>query len=163
MKMIKWFLATFLGLVLILVTFVIIDISPFYPLLTAEDPSPQAFQTPPGVSIDLRSDIVFLTASEMAHKIREKELTAVEVVEAHLSQIYAFNPQVNAVVTIDAEGALKRAKEADMALNQGKLWGPLHGVPFTVKDHLATKSIRTTSGFGPLKDVVPEMPLLLHV
>ena len=156
MKMIKWFLATFLGLVLILVTFVIIDISPFYPLLTADDPSPQAFQTPPGVSIDLRSDIVFLTASEMAHKIREKELTAVEVVEAHLSQIYAFNPQVNAVVTIDAEGALKRAKEADLSLNQGKLWGPLHGVPFTVKDHLATKSIRTTSGFGPLKDVVPD-------
>ena len=59
MKMIKWFLATFLGLVLILVTFVIIDIRPFYPLLTAENPLTQAFQTPPGVSIDLRSDIVF--------------------------------------------------------------------------------------------------------
>ena len=92
----------------------------------------------------------------MARKIREKELTSLEVIEAHLNQIYLFNPKINALVTVDAEAALKRAKEADSALNQGKLWGPLHGVPFTVKDHLATKLVRTTSGYGPLKDFVPD-------
>jgi len=156
MKVIKWILGIFVSLVIILAALVAIDISPYFALISTEQPTPQPYQTPSGVKIKLRSDIVSLTASEMARKIREKELSSVEVVEAHLSQIYQFNPQINAIVTLDAEGALQRAREADQALASGQLWGPLHGVPFTIKDHIATKSMRTTSGFGPLKDVVPD-------
>jgi len=156
MKALKWILGILVSLVIILAAMVAIDISPYFALISAEHPTPQPYQAPSGVKIKLRSDIVSLTASEMARKIREKELSSVEVVEAHLSQIYQFNPQVNAIVTLDAEGALKRAREADQALAAGQLWGPLHGIPFTIKDQIATKSIRTTSGFGPLKDVVPD-------
>ena len=156
MKALKWILGILVSLVIILAAMVAIDISPYFALISAEHPTPQPYQAPSGIKIKLRSDIVSLTASEMARKIREKELSSVEVVEAHLSQIYQFNPQVNAIVTLDAEGALKRAREADQALASGQLWGPLHGVPFTIKDQIATKSMRTTSGFGPLKDVVPD-------
>lgn len=156
MKALKWIFGILVSLVIILAALVAIDISPYFALISAEHPTPQPYQAPSGVKIKLRSDIVSLTASEMARKIREKELSSVEVVEAHLSQIYQFNPQVNAIVTLDAEGALRRAREADQALAAGQLWGPLHGVPFTIKDQIATKSMRTTSGFGPLKDVVPD-------
>ena len=156
MKTIKWNFTILFGLLLILVVLFFIDVSPYYNLISTEDPTPSPFQSPDQLNSELRSDIVFLSASEMAQKIREKELTSLEVIEAHLNQIYLFNPKINALVTVDAEAALKRAKEADSALKQGKLWGPLHGVPFTVKDHLATKSVRTTSGYGPLKDFVPD-------
>ena len=156
MKALKWIFGILVSLVIVLAALVAIDISPYFALISAEHPTPQPYQTPSGIKIELRSDIVSLTASEMAHKIREKELSSVEVVEAHLSQIYQFNPRVNAVVTLDAEGALQRAREADQALAAGQLWGPLHGIPFTIKDQIATKSMRTTSGFGPLKDVVPD-------
>ena len=156
MKTIKWIFTILFGLLLILVVLVFIDVSPYYNLISTEDPTPSPFQSPDQLNSELRSDIVFLSASEMAQKIREKELTSLEVIEAHLNQIYLFNPKINALVTVNAEAALKRAKEADSALNQGKVWGPLHGVPFTVKDHLATKSVRTTSGYGPLKDFVPD-------
>ena len=113
MKVIKWILGIFVSLVIILAALVAIDISPYFALISTEQPTPQPYQTPSGVKIKLRSNIVSLTASEMARKIREKELSSVEVVEAHLSQIYQFNPQINAIVTLDAEGALQRAREAD--------------------------------------------------
>ena len=156
MKIIK-LLTSILGILfLIILTLIIIDLRPHFDLITSDETIPEPYQSPSEKTINLRSDIVFLSASEMASKIREGSLSSVEVVEAHLSQIYKFNHKINAVITVDAEGALKRAKEADNALKKGQIWGPLHGVPFTVKDHLATKSIRTTSGFGPLKDVIPD-------
>ena len=144
MKALKWIFGILVSLVIILAALVAIDISPYFALISADHPTPQPYRVPSGVKIKLRSDIVSLTASEMAHKIREKELSSVEVVEAHLSQIYQFNPQVNAIVTLDAERALRRAREADQALAAGQLWGPLHGVPFTIKDHIATKSMNST-------------------
>ena len=156
MKIIKWIFTIFFGLLLILVVLVFIDVSPYYNLISTADPTPEPYRAPSEFNSELRSDIIFLSATEMARKIREKELTSLEVVKAHLNQIYVFNPKINPMGTVDDEGALKRAKEADSALKQGKLWGPLHGVPFTVKDHLATKSVRTTSGYGPLKDFVPD-------
>lgn len=116
--------AAIFGLVIIgVVALIIIDLSSYFGMLSSEDPVPQTYQAPSEANITLRSDIVFLSASEMAKKIREGALTSVEVVEGHLSQIYAFNPQVNAVVTVDAEGALERANKADQAFQKGKLWG----------------------------------------
>jgi amidase len=71
-------------------------------------------------------------------------------------RIEAHNPKVNAVVTVAAEQALARADEADAARARGENWGPLHGVPCTVKDLADTAGIRTTSGSLEFKDHVPE-------
>src|SRR5438034_2134546 len=99
-------------------------------------------------------DIVFSSTTQLAAAIRAGDVSATEVLEVHLAQIATHNPALNAVVTMDAEQAHKRAREADEALARGEIWGPLHGVPFTLKDAHATAGMRTTTGF-PLLDHVP--------
>lgn len=100
-------------------------------------------------------EIVYRSAAALAAAIRAGEVTATEAVEAHLARIEACNPTLNAVVTLDAERALRRARAADEALARGEIWGPLHGVPYTLKDGHATAGMRTTSGFPPLAGHVP--------
>jgi amidase len=101
-------------------------------------------------------DIVFSSTAQLAAAIRAGDVSAVEVLEAHLAQIERFNPALNAVVTLDADGARERARAADAALARGENSGPLHGVPFTLKDALATAGMRTTTGFPPFADHVPQ-------
>src|SRR5213082_733013 len=101
-------------------------------------------------------DIVFSSTTQLAAAIRAGHIAATEVLEAHLAQIATHNLTLNAVVTLDAERAYERAREADAALARGQVWGPLHGVPFTLKDALATAGMRTTTGFPPLADYVPQ-------
>jgi amidase len=103
-----------------------------------------------------RMDIVFASTTQLATAIRAGEVSAVEVLEAHLAQIEAHNPMLNAIVTLDAEQAREQARAADAALARGEDCGPLHGVPFTLKDAHATAGMRTTSGFPPLADHVPQ-------
>jgi amidase len=100
-------------------------------------------------------DIVFSSTMQLAAAIRAGHLSATAVLEAHLAQIERHNPALNAVVTLDAERAHERARAADDALARGEVWGPLHGVPFTLKDAFATAGVRTTVGFSPLADHVP--------
>ena len=76
--------------------------------------------------------------------------------DAHLEQIANHNPKLNAIVTLDLENARKRALEADVALAKGENWGPLHGVPVTIKDVFETAGLRTTSSFKPLENYVPK-------
>src|SRR6266581_6895485 len=101
-------------------------------------------------------DIVFSSTTQLAAAIRAGHVSATEVLEAHLAQINTHNPALNAIVTMDAERAHERAREADAALARGEVWGPLHGVPFTLKDAHATAGMRTTTGFPPLADYVPQ-------
>src|SRR5438093_9679390 len=100
-------------------------------------------------------DPVFATAEELAAIIRRRELSASEVVAAHLEHVARQNPLLNAIVTLDIDGAKRRASEADRAVGRGEVWGPLHGVPITIKDSLKTAGIRTTSGSPSLSDYVP--------
>jgi amidase len=100
-------------------------------------------------------DIVFSSTTQLAAAIRAGRVSATDVLEAHLAQIDKHNPALNAVVTMDAGRAREQAREADEALARGQLWGPLHGVPFTLKDAHATAGMRTTTGFPPLADYVP--------
>jgi len=100
-------------------------------------------------------DLVFTSARDLAALIRDRHVSSVEVLDALLSQISHRNGDVNAIVSLDGERARQRAKAADDALTRGELWGPLHGVPFTIKDALETAGLRTTSGFPPLSDHVP--------
>jgi amidase len=101
-------------------------------------------------------EICFLTATELTQRIRTKELSASEVMEAHLRQIERVNPRVNAIVTFLPEQALEQARAADDALARGKEIGPLHGLPVAHKDLVPTKGIRTTLGSLAFKDFIPQ-------
>ena len=101
------------------------------------------------------ANIVYSSALELSAAIRARRVSALDVVDAHLDQIEAHNTALNAVVTLDAFAARERARAADDALARGELWGPLHGVPFTLKDAHATAGMRTTTGFEPLADYLP--------
>ena len=101
-------------------------------------------------------EIVFSSATELAAAMRAGHVSAGEVLEAHLAQIEKHNTVLNAIITMDVEQARKRAREADEALARGEVWGPLHGVPFTLKDAHATAGMRTTTGFPPLANFVPQ-------
>jgi amidase len=96
-----------------------------------------------------------LSASEAAHAIRTRELSASDVVEIALDRISRFNRALNAVVTLDSDGARHRALEADRAVAAGHIWGPLHGVPVTIKDSFDTAALRTVSGYRPFTGRVP--------
>jgi amidase len=95
-------------------------------------------------------------ATALAEAIAQRKLTSTEVVRAHLDRIACLNEKYNAIVTLVEEGAMLRASEADRALAQGTRWGPLHGVPITIKDSLQTQGIRTTSGYEDLAGNVSE-------
>ncbi|PZG14511.1 amidase [Nonomuraea aridisoli] len=97
------------------------------------------------------SELCYLPASELARLIRARQVSAVEVLQAHLERIEQVNPQVNAVVTLVAEQALAAAKAADAA----EPAGPLHGVPVAHKDLVDTAGIRTTYGSPLFADHVP--------
>jgi len=99
---------------------------------------------------------VFTPAHVLAEAIRRREVSSVEVVEAYLAQIARHNPDLNAVVTLDEDGARVKAREADAALVRGEQWGPLHGVPITLEDLHPTSGMRSTWGGLPrLADHVP--------
>jgi amidase len=100
-------------------------------------------------------ELVFLPAHQMAEHVRERRVSALELLEAHLGQVVRNNVRLNALVTLDEGRARARAREADAALARGELWGPLHGVPLTIKDAFETTGLRTTSGFAPLAGHVP--------
>ena len=102
-----------------------------------------------------QNNIVFSSAIELAKSIKAGEHSSCEVVTAYYNQIEKYNKTYNAVVTFDKEHALKRAKDADLALSKGENWGRLHGVPITIKDNYKTKGILTTSGYLPLKNNIP--------
>jgi amidase len=95
------------------------------------------------------------SASDLAELIRSREVSPVEVVKAHLQRITQINPQLNAIVTL-APDALDRARVAEKALMSGSEVGPLHGVPFTIKDTIYTEGLRTTSGSRLRTDYVPD-------
>jgi len=105
--------------------------------------------------------ICFATAAEMAGMIRSKEVSAVELIRAHLEQVERVNPVVNAFVTLRAEQALDEARAADAALGKGDPLGPLHGLPIGVKDLFLTRGTRTTFGSPIYADNVPDEDSLI--
>jgi Asp-tRNA(Asn)/Glu-tRNA(Gln) amidotransferase A subunit family amidase len=94
------------------------------------------------------------SAVEVAKLIRSKEASPLEVINAYLNRIDRLNAQLNAIVTI-APDVLEQARRAETAVACGKALGPLHGVPLTIKDTIATAGIRTTSGSRVRGDFIP--------
>lgn len=101
-------------------------------------------------------EICNMTAVDMADKIRTKQISAREVMEAHLTQIENVNPRVNAIVTLHPELGLKGADAADKAISKNESVGILHGLPTAHKDLAPTKGIRTTFGSKLFKDNIPD-------
>jgi Asp-tRNA(Asn)/Glu-tRNA(Gln) amidotransferase A subunit family amidase len=91
------------------------------------------------------SDLTFLSAVAMAAQIRQRELSPVELVEAHLARIEKLNPKLNAFVQVDAEGARRQARAAEDAVSHEKL-GPLHGVPISIKSSIEVNRMRCEAG-----------------
>jgi len=92
------------------------------------------------------SDLTCLSAVAMAEQIRQKKLSPVELVEAHLNRIEKLNPKLNAFVQVDVEGARRHARTAENALAHGERMGPLHGVPITIKSSIEVKGLRCEAG-----------------
>lgn len=99
-------------------------------------------------------EITHLTALQIARAVAAREVSAVEVIEAHLARIEAVNPAVNAVVTVLPEAALRDAAAVDAALARGERLGPLAGVPLTVKTNIDMAGLPTTWGVPALADAV---------
>ena len=119
---------------------------------------PAAAQTPPAFakSKDPTDDLVFMSATKLAGLIRDKKVSSVEAVTALYARIDAVNPKINAVVQFCRERAFAEAKAADTALASGRLTGPLHGVPFTIKDSIDTAGVISTAGTVGRMNFVPE-------
>ena len=103
-----------------------------------------------------KADIPFLTAAALADKIRERQVSSLEATEAYLARIDDVDDKLNSYITVCADEAVQAARQADEALSRGDYMGPLHGVPFAVKDQFWTKGVRTTCGSTILSDFVPD-------
>jgi len=99
-------------------------------------------------------DRCFDSAASIATGMRDRRVSSLEIVDACLARIEAVNPRLNAVVRF-AEDARERAREADADLAAGRVRGPLHGVPFTIKDSLDTAGVVTTAGTVGWRDRMP--------
>jgi amidase len=100
------------------------------------------------------------TATDLAARIRRREISALEVMDAHLARIEQVNPLLNAIVTLDADGARRAAADADRRLAAGVAPGRLHGLPIAVKDLVDTAGMRTTYGSPIYRDHVPDADAL---
>ncbi|NKJ47690.1 amidase [Burkholderia sp. SG-MS1] len=103
----------------------------------------------------MSSELFHFDATRLAELIRTREVSPVEVVQAHLDRIQAVDPKVNAIVTV-ADDALKAARAAEAAVLAGQALGPLHGVPFTAKDSIDTAGVATQRGSPIFKGRVPD-------
>ena len=101
------------------------------------------------------SDLSSQSLAALADLIRDRKVSTVEVLQAHLDRIHQVNPQLNAIVTL-APDAMEKAKEAEAAIARGDALGPLHGVPVTIKDTIEAAGIRTTSGSLLRAEFVPQ-------
>jgi amidase len=101
------------------------------------------------------TDVPFRSAKELAALIRKKRVGCLELLDTYLGRVEKYNPRLNAIIATDVEGARRRARAADKALGKGATWGPLHGVPMTIKESYDVVGMPTTWGVPELKDNYP--------
>ena len=101
------------------------------------------------------TDLHYLTIAESAELIRTKKLSPVELTDALLKRIETYQPQLSAFITVTADLARAQAKQAGQDIAQGKYRGPLHGIPFALKDIYNTKGILTSGGSKVARDNIP--------
>jgi aspartyl-tRNA(Asn)/glutamyl-tRNA(Gln) amidotransferase subunit A len=101
-------------------------------------------------------DLVYLSAAEQGRLIRDRKLSPVELMGASLERIERYDSRLRACITVLAEPAMGEAREAEREIQAGRWRGPLHGLPFGVKDQICTRGILTTAGSRILADYVPD-------
>jgi len=92
------------------------------------------------------TDLTFLSTVEMSRQVRGREMSAVELADAHLAKIERLNPKLNAYVQVDPERVRQRAQEAEAALMSGQVLGPLHGVPISIKSSIEVAGMKCEAG-----------------
>jgi aspartyl-tRNA(Asn)/glutamyl-tRNA(Gln) amidotransferase subunit A len=103
---------------------------------------------------EITEDLVFAPVRHLANLLRTRRISPVALTEAYLERLRTLGPKLGAVVTITKDLALKEARSAEREIRAGKYRGPLHGIPYGVKDLIATRGIPTTWGARPLKNQV---------
>lgn len=103
-----------------------------------------------------KTDLPFLSATELADAYRNRKLSPVEVTQAMLERIEKLDPRLHSYVTVTPEIALEQARRAEAEIARGEIRGPMHGIPIGVKDLCETKGVRTTWGTRILAEHVPQ-------
>ena len=101
-------------------------------------------------------DLPFRPAKQLAALIRGKKVGCLELLETYIARMEKYNPRLNAIIATDLESARRRARAADRALARKEVWGPLHGVPMTIKESYDVVGMPTTWGVPELKDNYPK-------
>ena len=109
-----------------------------------------------------REPLFYLSVAEAAHLIATRQLSPVELVQAHLDRIAEVNPSIFGFITVVADRALAQARAAEQEIMDGKYRGPLHGIPYSLKDNYYTRAIRTTAASRVLWDWVPTVDATIH-
>ncbi len=93
-----------------------------------------------------KSELPFLAASELSRLMKAREVSPVEATEAYLERIENVDPKVHAYITVTSDAALREARQAEAEIAKDQWRGPMHGVPYALKDQIWTKDVRTTNG-----------------
>jgi len=102
----------------------------------------------------LSEDVLYMSVRELASQIKARKIRPVQLTESYLARLEKYGAKLGAVATVTSKHALAQAKQAEKEIDSGNYRGPLHGIPFGVKDLLATKGIKTTWGAPPFKDQI---------
>jgi amidase len=100
-------------------------------------------------------EVPFRSAKQLATEIRRKKIGCLELLDLYLARVERYNPKLNAIIATDLDGARKRARAADRALVKGEPWGPLHGLPMTIKESYDVVGLPTTWGVPALRENYP--------
>ena len=130
--------------------------TPFAPLTPRNDPMFKAGVSweEPTLKLDSIGEVVGLTVAELAHLIKTKQVTSVQLTQFFLDRLQQYGPKLRCVINLTEERALQDAAEADAMLAKGTHLGPLHGIPCGIKDLFAMKGAPTTWGAEPFQDQV---------
>src|SRR5882724_132972 len=101
---------------------------------------------------EMTAALPFQTAKQLAAAVRRKKIGCLELLDLYLKRVETYNPELNAIIATDIEGARKRAKAADKTVKAGKELGPLHGVPMTIKESYDVAGLPTTWGNPAYRD-----------
>ena len=141
-----------------------LDLPNQVPMSLVFDPTPQGktfskeqkpihWDLPREISLpDNREDLAFYTVAQLASLIKQRKITSVELTKFYLNRLKKFNPKLKAVITYTEDRALNRARQMDRELENGHYRGPLHGIPYGIKDLFALKGFKTTWGATPYKN-----------
>src|SRR5258707_6267531 len=101
-------------------------------------------------------NVHFWSAKKLANALKRRKIGCLEILEHYLARVERHNPTLNAIIASDLPAARKRARAADRALVKGEVWGPLHGVPMTIKESYDVAGLPTTWGLPELRENIPE-------